>query len=809
MTDEGGIVVRGPLRRIFIQGGGPGSGHHGHEGRPGKVGGSMPSTGSTYSLANDPDLGGSILREWYSEDLRASKADDDNYVVRLLHYVKTYKLTPAQSKKIRELGYEYSPRSFAYVKPFELYEADKEQIDDYRRSRGSVREPTEPYEVENKRLTKKAINEAIQMTSSRYNTYKKSEVVDTAYKMMHGEEWVRMNGAPETTPRELLRDVAGSDDIETRKVNENTFEVKVNQWVVDSGTYVVEGGAQDTIYLINGPERYIAEGMAGDSPDNFRYEYKRTYFGEQPVERGGEGSGHHGHEGRPGEVGGSKPSKGSGGAPGLAPPEKKKEAGGASGEGGKGEEGGKEAFKRVKPLPENREMYPPKTQSGEGVTSYGMEPEEQQFDWNENLDVVGQIPIETKREFMESLPADTRQMTVEQRWDLAKVLMDMPARELGTFYEALEKQPNIRDTKRGTGERNQALRLQGFRDVLQGVVGYQNMMANAKDYLETNDPRKHTMAENFIRDAPKTLEQKALGVYWWPDEAKTTYWSTMLSDNEPETEEKSLTERGGEGSGHHGHKGRPDEVGGSLPSGASGGADGGADADEGEVAGGMSNEELKTQYVVDLGGVRVPFDSKEQFEQIQEIAGGQLGHAQEIEPEITELVTGLAGQYGGDMSGLDRKIKSQESLTRKIRLDMLEKGMSAEDAANAINDKVRYTMLFSPETYVDNILQIQADLKEQGWSQYDNKWKNFWRPGDDYDGYHNIFLHGETGKKFELQFHTYESIAIKDKSHVLYNEIKELPEGDLRDAKYNEMRSLWMQEFEKPEGWEKLPGVLR
>ncbi|MCK5548881.1 MAG: hypothetical protein KAI64_07680, partial [Thermoplasmata archaeon] len=37
------VTVRGPLRRIFIEEGGEGSGHHGHAGRPGEKGGSLPS----------------------------------------------------------------------------------------------------------------------------------------------------------------------------------------------------------------------------------------------------------------------------------------------------------------------------------------------------------------------------------------------------------------------------------------------------------------------------------------------------------------------------------------------------------------------------------------------------------------------------------------------------------------------------------------------------------------------------------------------------------------------------------------------
>lgn len=41
----------------------------------------------------------------------------------------------------------------------------------------------------------------------------------------------------------------------------------------------------------------------------FGWEEESITFTDEPVIRGGPGSGHHGHEGRPGEVGGSQPSK--------------------------------------------------------------------------------------------------------------------------------------------------------------------------------------------------------------------------------------------------------------------------------------------------------------------------------------------------------------------------------------------------------------------------------------------------------------------------------------------------------------------
>ncbi|GAG83237.1 unnamed protein product, partial [marine sediment metagenome] len=150
-------------------------------------------------------------------------------------------------------------------------------------------------------LTKKNIGSFIKWSSSRYNEYKKKDVVDWAHKIMKGDYWVPVG---RTDNQNLLREIAGSDDIETREVDSG-IEVKVKKMVVQSGAYTdAYGGASYGSYLINGERGYIAGGF-GDVNDFD--EVDRVFFGSM-TERGGQGSGHFEHAGRPGEVGGSSPS---------------------------------------------------------------------------------------------------------------------------------------------------------------------------------------------------------------------------------------------------------------------------------------------------------------------------------------------------------------------------------------------------------------------------------------------------------------------------------------------------------------------
>lgn len=535
-----------------------------------------------------------------------------------------------------------------------------------------------------------------------------------------------------------------------------------------------------------------------------RRKARRKAVEEALERRGGEGSGHHGHKGVPGEVGGSAPGTGGAGAPRPKRVGVREEQLAAAQEEGPTEEKKDEEERAVRELPMDHEVYPPVDANG-NVVAFGYEPANQNFTWNDSLDTIGQIPLEDKMAFMKSLPHDTREMTADQRWDLAKMMLDMPAEDLFQFQASLSDKPNIRGTTEGTSEYNHALRLTGMRDVVNGAAQYLSQIQKGAMDLEADDPQQQAFGRSLITSATRDLEFDVMGVWHWGEDDAKGYresWSATLSFDQP-TEEKSLVGRGGKGSGHAGHKGRKGEVGGSEP------GDGGRAGDETSVAEAKSPE--VASVTIKVGENDIQFDSQEQYEMIKGMAQDLHAEGLAREAELSKMMSDLASEHGGDMSGLEYAVKSENRTIEKIREKMREDDLSEEEAAARINDVNRYTMLFSPEEYVEKVKAVQKQLGAQGYVQYDTKYKNYWGPGDDYDGYNTVITNPDTGERVELQFHTYESIRIKRRSHKLYEQLRVIPESQpgVRKGVYADMNVLWSQDYPKPENWEQLEGVVK
>jgi GNAT superfamily N-acetyltransferase len=237
-------------------------------------------------------------------------------------------------------------------------------------------------------------------------------------------------------------------------------------------------------------------------------------------------------------------------------------------------------------------------------------------------------------------------------------------------------------------------------------------------------------------------------------------------------------------------------------------ADVGTEQVETDVA---EDEAQVSGYYVTVDEDPIHFDSEEQYEQVKALAEQVIADAEVRSEELNSMMTSLAAENGGEMSGLDFAVKGVPRTIEKIRGKMLEHGLSEEEASQRINDANRYTMLFTPDVYVEKVKAVQSALSEQGWVQFDNKYKNYWKEGDDYDGYNTIIQNTETGARVELQFHTYESIAIKVRSHEIYKQLRTMPESLSMQRKelYAEMVSLWQGDYERPLNWEQLEGVVK
>lgn len=188
-------------------------------------------------------------------------------------------------------------------------------------------------------------------------------------------------------------------------------------------------------------------------------------------------------------------------------------------------------------------------------------------------------------------------------------------------------------------------------------------------------------------------------------------------------------------------------------------------------------------------------------------AAETLERVAQVEPAVTELLGGIAGQVGAKLEGLDYRLKSAESLARKIRADAGAKMIAPGEAAERISDALRYTLVADGKNYAGHVQATQAELERQGWVQYDHSWKNYWPSGDAYDGYNTVLVNRATGERFELQFHTPESLATKEKCHKFYERYRTLPAENVeRVTLFRQMADLW-QQTPKPANWQALPGT--
>lgn len=137
---------------------------------------------------------------------------------------------------------------------------------------------------------------------------------------------------------------------------------------------------------------------------------------------------------------------------------------------------------------------------------------------------------------------------------------------------------------------------------------------------------------------------------------------------------------------------------------------------------------------------------------------------QEGEPATTALLQRLAKQTGSELVGLKNKLKTEESLARKIEKEKGNFGGDAVKTANSMSDINRYTLQLPAGKYGDVAKKVLSELAAEGYSA---RIKNYWTPGGPYRGI-NIALTSRDGRVIELQLHTKDSLEAKSRTHGLY-----------------------------------------
>jgi hypothetical protein len=133
------------------------------------------------------------------------------------------------------------------------------------------------------------------------------------------------------------------------------------------------------------------------------------------------------------------------------------------------------------------------------------------------------------------------------------------------------------------------------------------------------------------------------------------------------------------------------------------------------------------------------------------------------ETEVTPELRQLAADTGARMEGLDFRLKTQESLARKLEQKSATKGLTPTQYSKKIGDALRYTMVTPDDSYGETAQRVIDDFRSRG---YEVEVENTWREGASYKGLNtNIKKNGLT---FELQLHSDGSIHTKHQNWGLY-----------------------------------------
>ncbi|MDG6808445.1 minor capsid protein [Glaesserella parasuis] len=179
----------------------------------------------------------------------------------------------------------------------------------------------------------------------------------------------------------------------------------------------------------------------------------------------------------------------------------------------------------------------------------------------------------------------------------------------------------------------------------------------------------------------------------------------------------------------------------------------------------------------------------------------------DVEPEITEKITEIISSVGAKTAGLEYRLKSLESLKRKVETEVLA-GISEKQAINSVKDVIRYTAILDVNNFVLQYDKIQSALEKQGY--FTVVVKNTWKDSAVYKGVNTFVttLIKKDNVVFELQYHTQQSFDWKNGVlHNLYEQFRDpATPQDERKKLYEKMQIL-SSKLTVPKDIQKVKGV--
>ncbi|MFE6904816.1 hypothetical protein ACFVFJ_50350, partial [Streptomyces sp. NPDC057717] len=159
--------------------------------------------------------------------------------------------------------------------------------------------------------------------------------------------------------------------------------------------------------------------------------------------------------------------------------------------------------------------------------------------------------------------------------------------------------------------------------------------------------------------------------------------------------------------------------------------------------------------------------------EVFDLASRTLNHARAIEPRITSEMRNIITNMlrDGILQGLDNRIKTEQSLTRKLeRLKHENSEAPIQAIATSLTDIIRYTGEFKVENYTRRVKRACELLRDGGFSltSHSNAWK------DTHRGIHTTWYDPKSKTYFEIQFHTRGSYLATQEARELREEARRI-----------------------------------
>ena len=119
--------------------------------------------------------------------------------------------------------------------------------------------------------------------------------------------------------------------------------------------------------------------------------------------------------------------------------------------------------------------------------------------------------------------------------------------------------------------------------------------------------------------------------------------------------------------------------------------------------------------------------------------------------------------------GFGNRLKSRDRIKEKVYGTMKDLDRSPEQAVSLVPDAIRFTFQYREAGYTQGVWADIGRLKDRGFKL--DKLKNSWS-GEQYKGINSQWIEPDTGRRFEVQFHTRISFEAKQLTHDAYKRLR-------------------------------------